>query len=422
MPRLFTANKIPLSFLILAVLFSKFYFLWGFIPGTKTPLAPMYLVAIRDLIFLFFLSFLIFSTGVQNFFKSRIIRDPVWVIFHILFGALLLWEFSGPKTPFEILQHYIRNFYLPAWSLLVFHIYLEHNSSTRIEEIVGHLTQALKYFALVSIVMSLLQLAFFPKMMWESRPTGFLGDPLLNSCFIFLGISALLSSRSPIAWKALWTFLSLIVLYKAFSMSAILAFILAMILSGLFSQNYRQAFRLFISAHWKKLGVVFIVMGALLITQLQKSELTQSQDATTRKIQSVWDSITCSKDCGEVHPSIEGRLRSYAAITRVCSANPMHCLLGDREHPFYYRVDSMYSSLIINYGFIFFAIYLYLFLGLPLKSLYKSQSTEVFLLTGIFFLYWIFGVFNTSFYKYPLNIVFYLSSALLLKRASQKAT
>ncbi|MEZ0392710.1 MAG: hypothetical protein ACAH59_10865, partial [Pseudobdellovibrionaceae bacterium] len=87
----------------------------------------------------------------------------------------------------------------------------------------------------------------------------------------------------------------------------------------------------------------------------------------------------------------------------------------------YIKVDSIWASLILNWGLIACAAYFMIFLIRPLKQILNSSlqtSSQIYSLL-IFLFFWFFGIFNVSIYKHPLNVLFYLCLAYLLSTSRQ---
>jgi hypothetical protein len=405
------------SSLFFLVLMSKFYFLWGMQEGGKNPAAPLVVVLMRDILYYSFLFFCLWSVNLTNLLSLFLKKFKTEALFLSLFVIICWLQWDGPKSTKEFVQHYLRNFLGSALAYFVFSIFLEKTINTR-QVIARAIEKPLVLFAGLSITMSILQLIFFPYMMWERRPTGFLGDPLLNSCFILIGLWL---GRSRIKQLSIrWIFLAFgaFVVYQAASLSALLAFFLAIIIEKFTATNFQALLK--DKSFIKKAALSFVIGGIITLVTLSGPRSLE-RDSPLEKINSFWHTLTCEENCTQVDPSIRGRLMSYQVAYDFCLASPAQCLMGNRDSSKFLRVDSIISALILNFGLIFTVFYFYLFFVKPMAVLIVRPETRQGIFAIIFYVYWIFGLFNSSIYKYPLNIIFYISVCMILWDKKEKS-
>ena len=219
---------------LLILLCSKYYFLFGFFPGTWRPIAPTWLVLTRDFIFFGFLSwgfFQISSLGIKkNFGQVWLENLRAIKTFYILlsFACLaIIIQLFGIKTLAEISQHYVRNAFLP---ILIFPMVLLYAGAY---PKLLDLLPTFRIFMFLSVIVSLLQIFIWHDLMWINRPTGLMGDPLLNSVFILIGLLSFEFEKT--VQRTLFAILILpagFVLYQANSLSAVFAFLMGLVLTA----------------------------------------------------------------------------------------------------------------------------------------------------------------------------------------------
>lgn len=414
--RLTSCLNLPLTMLlVLAVLLSKFYFLWGFQLHTHLPAANISLVLVRDLILFSFYGYLIYKIKWKN---VKIDLLGKLVVGLLLWGlAIACIHLSYGKAIEEIAQHYFRNLLIPILSFPLFYWFLETNSDEK-SKIADHLHSVMIAFGVINLIFCYLQIFMFPHLMWETRPTGILGDPLINSCFLLIMLWALFKTENSPATKIFMIFITGFILFSGSSISAITAFLIAVFFTTLKSARYAGAGKLFT----KRNLIGFFLLGclvAILFSNLHR-QLKLSY-GVTEKIESFWNSMSCTENC-EIDPSIKGRIISYKFTINMCKNDSRACLLGDIFSNKYFKLDSTIASIIANCGVIFGLLYSGLFFLLPMLKIERRtiMKYNLDLLFGVYVLFWAFGLFNTSIYKYPLNILFYLCLATMFSLGNDK--
>jgi hypothetical protein len=392
------------GFALILLLCSKFYFLWGF-SSWPQPAAPMPLVLIRDVICWGTLGVLFWQSRKQN------LRERMG-FFLLLFAVgflVSLFHLAESKSLSEWAQHYFRNTLLPMLFYPVGCAFFKSEKRLPIIRI-------LMITMILNIFVCMLQLRFFQSAMWgQVRPTGLIGDPLILSLFILFGIFA--------CWRASWwIFLSImvaggIVLIFSSSVSAIVSFGFGLVVStGLIIKSQKVGFSKFTPPAGVVIGGLIILLGFCF---LLPTRVASQKDMLIPKAKALWSSAFCGKgqNC-EHHYSYEGRIQSNRLAIELCKQSWKSCVLGGYQQPSIKKVDSTFASLILNWGLIFASIFTawifwHIRLTWMLTKLQERNNFETGIWILIFFSSLAFGLFNTLVYKYPLNILFYLSMAFI---------
>lgn len=412
-------NLLELSFLI--ALCGKWYFLFGYIPDTRTTTAPLWAVFTRDLFLFSFLTIAFWKFRSELWGpRQKIFSDRFLKVFSavFIFGFLIgLLHLANAKSFETFGQHYLRNVLFPSLTVLLAAPIFMRGENFDFRKVIGT-------FALINVVISLLQIFFWPQMMWVTRPTGMLGDPLLCSGFLLLACPFLPFKN----WRQSGFSLGVLalgayVLFAASSLSAVLSWFAASILvvalsfRGLQLRNWRNLLKPLLIA-----GISLFILGTLLSSDALTDRLSPNH-RIDQKTAALLSSFFCDEDeCENQHWSVKGRLISNRQGLEFCQDNPAFCTVGDLKSPHYYRVDSTWSSLTLNWGFVFMLAYHLLFFVWPLKQIFtlRTWSTELRFSALVFFFYWIFSLMNAVFYKYPINILFYICVAHILFHQRKK--
>ncbi len=393
----------------------KFYFLFGFSSGSHLPQAPTVFMLFRELTLFSLLTTLSCSLTRQSIFdlsKISFLR-----FYSLLFVAGIIVStihFINTKDTITVLQHYIRNNVFVSIIFPTSFLFFAHNKSFSFRKVV--LT-----FAIINVAISIFQLLFFRNLMWATRPTGIIGDPLINSAFILISFFFLIQNQDDFAKKIInYTFItsSICVLYAASSISALFAWGSAIAASSFIKHQISIQFK---NAHtnWlrkmKMLTICFLLFVAVYQIPIIRSNL-KIDTQVEQKIHSLISFLYCKENCDQPHGSISGRMLSYQLGIDHCKKGLSQCLVGDFLSSKYSRLDATWSSLLINWGLIYTVLYYIVFLVAPLKKIcsIKFWTLELQFASFVYFFYWAFSLFNCVFYKYPLNVLFYMCTAQLL--------
>lgn len=387
------------------VLCGKFYFLLGFVPGSRQPIAPPSVIMMRDLLLIIFLG------GCFWFGRSQIWaqRKQMFWFFVFLITALIFagFQFTGEKKAMEILQHYLRNALLPLLAFPAGYFVFSRFENLRFQK-------AISAFAVINIILGVVEIFWRKDLMWVTRPTGILGDPLLCSAFLLLGVGAL--NFRGLGTKTLSLALIVsgsMVLFAASSLSAWVSWGLAVLAIGWMAWRRGQ------NPVWLKALGIFIFAAIVLLAVSQSSYMSQymsNADRLDQKAERLKDSLLClGSECKASHRSVSDRIYSNRLPFEKCAEDLSICLLGDLKGPKYHRVDSTWSSLTINWGLTVMLLYYFVFALYSWRKIIsiKNWNSEIQLCVLVFFFYWGFSVMNTVIYKYPLNVLFYLCVAKL---------
>jgi hypothetical protein len=396
-------KKDLLSYWFFLVLTSKAYFLYGYFHGTWRPNAPFALVLTRDLVLVSFMAALVYffaktdpAGRLRRFYQDHKSLSQTFLLFSVAALAVLATQLFGEKTLTQISQHYGRNILVPVAVFVA--ACLAISSGAQI-----YLKPALKYFAVLNVALSILQIYFFKDLMWINRPTGILGDPLLNSAFILLGLLCFDWQKS-FDRKAFWIFLfpAAYVLSQASSLSAILAIIGSCLLVYGWSTKRN-----------KQIIGVGAALGTILILAFSFMPQTAHREGADAGVVAKVSAMLSGN-----HYSVQGRIQSNLYPINLCAENPGKCILGDPDEK-YHLLDSLWASMLVNWGAIFTIAYLWIFLVVPIQRFRKLKGAENDFAKVIFYFYWIFSLFNMAAYKYPLNILFYLAVAQIFVGTSR---
>lgn len=411
-------EKIRLSLielLLLATMCGKIYFLFGFSAGTHLPQAPALIIAIREVTLLSLIVALSYFSGVQNFLslsKTSIVR--LFLLLFMLGLAVSLIHILQAKETLTILQHYLRNNILVSIVFPLSFLFFSQNKYFSFRKVV-------LIFAIINVATSIFQLFFLRNLMWVTRPTGLIGDPLINSSFILISFFFLIQKQIDFSKKIItYAFIttSIFILYAASSISALFAWGAAMAVSSYVKHRRPTEFKKG-KTNWldkvKTLTICFFLFLAIYQTPIIRNNL-QIDTQIEQKIHSIISFFYCKENCDQPHGSITGRMLSYRMGLDHCGKGVLQCLAGDYLSPEYSRLDATWSSLLINWGLVYAVLYYFIFFILPLKKIFtiKSWTMELQFACFVFFFYWAFSIFNCVFYKYPLNVLFYMCTAQLL--------
>lgn len=323
--------------------------------------------------------------------------------------SVSLFHLAESKSFSEWAQHYLRNTLLPMLFYPVGFAFFKSKKNLPIAKV-------LMLAAILNILVSMLQLQFFPHAMWgEVRPTGLIGDPLILTLFILFGLFAFSKS----SW---WILLSLLVaggmiLIFSSSLSALVSFGFGLVISaGLIIRSQKISFFKLIPSAGAAIGGVAILIG---LCFLLPSHVASQKDMLIPKAKALWSSVFCEEgqSC-EQHYSYVGRIQSNRLAIELCTQSWKGCVLGDYQQPSIKKVDSTFASLILNWGLIFTLIFTaWVLWHVRLTWLLSQIQGQIDFETGIWLLIFFsslaFGLFNTLVYKYPLNILFYLAMAFI---------
>lgn len=380
-------------FFLLLILCSKFYYLLG-TESFLTPLAPWYLILIRDILVLSFL--IIYGFSVRHLFKELKFFWWLWV-FGLFLSLCHLWF---EKSLMDWGQHYFRNVLIPMLFFPVFYGLLRKKVNLR-------LNWVFNWVFWLSIAASYLQILITGKL---HRPTGLFGDAILASFFLLLGWFSIVNSGK---FKQIFFSFSLVIpiLYLGSSISALLSFFLGI---GFFILVFRSQILFLLKKFWSLALVVFLcgVMISALTTYFVKAE-GKGFEGVSAKLTYMYQAAFCVGPCWQ-NWSYRGRILSNQRPFEFCQDNISGCLFGNFNASRYERIESTWASLLVNWGS-FFCIGFFLWLTFSFrhfKSVMQNGFTEenrlfvLVYLTCLFFL-----VFNVIVYRFPLNIVFYLALA-----------
>ncbi len=399
-----------IQWLIWAILFGKFYFLWGFSTWPKSA-APIPLVFIRDVFVLGFIGYIFRNFLDQQFLKKK------WMLFvpasmGLFLGLLHLLN----EKSLEIWgQHYLRNFTLP---LLIFPAgVLLFNSKNKIS-----IGQILTFFFWIDIAISLLQKNFFPNLMWGGRPTGLLGDPLINSMVLFWGWFSILQTalqnpnvRNRTLFLLATGLFALLIQFLS-SVSALLAMIGALVFLTAISGKFRSSIFSFL-LRIKLIAMIGVISLVGATFYFSKNTNVFEADLMMNKLTALTDGLLCQgEQCAKIHWSLQGRIKSNMRAIELCQESFSKCLWGNFSSGQYERLDSTVASLMVNWGMLFtivFFIWIFLTMVRVHKSLDLSsdKDPDCYLWNVIFISSLIFSLFNAVMYRYPVNIFMYLSMA-----------
>ncbi|MEZ0391135.1 MAG: hypothetical protein ACAH59_02895, partial [Pseudobdellovibrionaceae bacterium] len=283
----------------------------------------MAVILIRDGILFSFLGFLASQISWKSmpFWK---VQKRTWVFFGLLGLVILLhWPAKGTM---EILQHYFRNALLPA---LTFPLALLFFQTRKIE---FRLDRIFLILGFITLSLSWLELIWFRNLMWQTRPTGVFGDPLINSGFLlFFSLSLIFSKMHP-----LFKFLSLLVtvwiLFAASSVSAFLGFTLS--ITATFWLFWSRQRPLVIEVLKKQKRILLAFLGLLIVTAVSIPWIEAKFQITTgfvEKAESLWTSVFCEENCGAIHTSVSERIASNRMAFDLCRSSISRCLIGDTQ-------------------------------------------------------------------------------------------
>jgi hypothetical protein len=385
----FRFSKMELFFLL--ALCGKLYFLFGFLPGSHLPAAPIWIIGLRDVFLILFLSFgLVTALKKTVHFPLERTKPLFFYLASALVIALLhLFLVKDLETFF---QHYIRNAWIPILVIPFSLFLLEKHPQFSLKKVI--LT-----FSFFNIVASILQILFFRDLMWQTRPTGIVGDPLISSAFILLSTFFLSFSD----WRSyLALILGAVVIYASSSISAFLAWVSALLAISFLFRNSLSTKKALVTV-----ALIFGTLGGF-----------YASDSLARNWGLIdgFDSKISALASGE-HWSVSGRILSNLAPFKMCTESFRRCIFGDLLSEEYHKVDATWASLTLNWGVFIAALYFIVFLVLPFKIIYKSKdrNQQYQFAVLVFFFYWAFSFFNSVPYKHPLNILFYFCLAIIWK-------
>ncbi len=400
----------PYILWIVFIFLGKFYYLSGTTNG-NFPKASVYLVLIRDIVTWSFLGFCLL--------KLKIIdrkKETWWVFQLFLFGlAVSLMRLNMSEMSFsDWLQHSLRNTLLPILFISV-GFELAKNS------ILKNPSQILVPVMFCNVIFSIYQLLWQRELLfYPARPTGLMGDPIINSLFISLGW---------LVWRPknyllyfISTFFVFMVLGYASSVSVLVSIVLAILLI-----SYRY---LKLTGINKKLllivgsSAVPVVLGLCSPNiSMLNFRIEGDNELLINKSEKILESLSETKNLN-LNPdssrrSVGKRIQHNLLPFEVCNSDNYFCLVGDISKEKIWKVDANWASLVLNWGLPFFFIScgLLFFFMYRLVQFLNENGIAVFLknmgwltvfisILGLFF-------FNTVTYKFPINILLYLSVGVL---------
>jgi len=399
-------QKVPIhtfSFLVsvglFLILISKFYYLWGTIDGLR-PGAPKLIILIRDLIIFGFLGF--FGILVRNHFPNLKLFWRLW-----FFGlAISLLHLYFQKDLVTWGQHYLRNTLIP----LLFYPVIYGLLKAKIQISLRHV---LSVFFILNLATSYFQLFTHE---FRIRPTGFFGDPIINTMILLWSLAAFLSLGTGIL-SLMFGILVVILLQYISSFSAILSIAFAvLILLVLTRKSWMPLFR-------KQLKWIFVSLFCLIgafygVSRQMHNNPDKRFEGLTSKIGYLYGAWQCEdKNCYK-YWSFQGRIESNLRPIRFCQQSFFLCLVGNLENSQFEKIESTPGSLVTNWG----ALFCFLFLSWCFFHISKlnylhvnfSEIGKEDLLWSLIFISGLaFAAFNALMYRYPVNIFFYASMGYL---------
>lgn len=382
------------------ILISKFYYFWGSANGLN-PQAPAAVILVRDVIIFGFLIFFGFI-GRKYLFQLRLF----WSLWTVAFLVSLL-HLGLEKDLATWGQHYIRNMLIPLLFYPVIYGVLKSNIKIS-------LRKSLAFFFILNLSVSYLQLFMAD---FKIRPTGFFGDPIINTLILFWGLAAvvtfgrnLLSILAAVSVMILLQFIS--------ALTSILSFFFSLLVLMYFT---RQRWKPYFLQRGKFLLFATLVLVGVFSAVSWK--MNQSEDKSfeglTSKVQYLYGAWKCEGEKCYKYWSFQGRVVSNQHPFNLCQRDLAACLVGDIRTSRYERMESTFGSLVGNWGAIVFGLF-FVWAGRHLlmlpylfqKSLSDPKERQILALmfiSGCFF-----AVFNTLIYRYPINVFFYVSMAFLL--------
>lgn len=390
-------GSVFLTLALIAVLMGKIYYIFG-TGEAGIPLVSQWVILARDgIVILTLISFgWLYKSKVEdlNKFWMVLFIGILISLIHLVFEKkFLVWG-----------QHYIRNFLLPMLFFPVF--FLAYAKKNRPK------------WAPICVVILLLTLGFSYIQQSQNptiRPGGIFGDPLINGMIIFQFISVLAIQKK---WKYAVAFVILYlgILQNIAPITAIISFLGAWIVQLFLWGRRRTKF----IATSILTTLIFIVPFAFHYLALNiNSASLQNTDSLKGKIFILYDNLFCeSRWCHKKNWSLEGRLLSNRLPFTFCQRDITQCFLGNFKNPVYERIESNWASVLVNWGLIFSAAY-HVFFILPvffLRSLKSeiAQRSEIETLSFLYISSLFFGAMNVLVYRFPLNVILYLSSAGIL--------
>ncbi|PIS12072.1 MAG: hypothetical protein COT73_00280 [Bdellovibrio sp. CG10_big_fil_rev_8_21_14_0_10_47_8] len=391
---------------IFLLLCAKFYYLMGVTVG-PTPAAPVGLVLVRDFITFGFLVFFGFW-GLIHFPNKRLFWS-LW--FWGLFIGLLQYTLNKDLPTFA--QHYFRNVLVP---LLFYPVLLGlFRAGVKIS-----IRPILIAIFTISVALSYLQI-------WKSatvdRPTGLFGDPIINTLILCWGLSSVVMLERKFLSIFCLALLVPLIQYMS-SFSALIGFLLG----GLtVLWQYRRHCYVYWKAHQKMLTIFIgtVVALVLLTNKVVEQIQPEASSVAENKFEQLYQSVFC-QDAACQHRSYRGRIKSNLRPFELCSDDPLSCLIGNRKTAAYERIESTWASAVTNWGIIFCGLYfawilthLKLFRRLRLGNAQKLDK-DILIWSLIFFSSIYFSFMNTLIYKFPINVLFYISMAYIHFHASNR--
>ncbi|MFZ4403295.1 MAG: hypothetical protein ACOYOK_04265 [Pseudobdellovibrionaceae bacterium] len=378
------------------VLCGKFYYLLGVIDYT-IPTAPIWMILVRDVITIGFL--VIFGLYAKNYVSKINLFG-----FVLAFGlGISLIHLSNTKDIAVWSQHYIRNALIP---LIFYPVAL----GLFMGQIRIRIRTILSTIFCLSVAISYLQVYLsYPVLI---RPISFFGDPIINSMILLWGLgSVLISYSSYLGLLAIALILPLLQLMSSLTtlLSAILACLVIIIISPLrvfFIKNIR-------------LLIINLILGLIIYFASSHLNWTNNKQFSdiTQKVFTVKENLQCTgASCSYMHWSLKGRIVSNLKPIEVCKNDFIKCIIGDFSSSKYFRLESTWGSLAINFGVIFFIFYFiwvlrHLLKPAQLDNLNTEEQKDCFIWYLILYSSGFFALFSTITYRYPINVLFYSSMA-----------
>lgn len=384
---------------LILVFCSKFYYLWGTI-DYLTPKAPLFFILLRDVIIISFLLF--FGVLTRKHIKSL---KFFWILWWLGF-ALSILHLLLQKDLAVWGQHYFRNFLIPLLFYPVFYGIQKMKINLSIKKVLG-------WVFWLNIIACYLMLIIERSL---QRPTGLFNDSLIACFMIFISLSTFFSLERPKLFL-IASALAMPIIYLMSSLSAVFSVLLGSIFVAVvhFHAWKQYGFKILKVLTLFILLNVFLIYGAF---KVLKPEGYGRVELVWEKAKYMYQSASCEGDCWN-NWSYTGRVVSNLKPGEECQKSLPNCLLGAIDKADYWKVESTWASLALNWGLIFCIAFLAWVIGHfrgfmranldPFWSLVVASS-------------FIFLIFNTIIYRLPLNILLYLGLAAFQREIQQKAT
>lgn len=403
----------PLELLAMLVVCGRFYYLMGFV-GHLKPTAPMPFLFIKDVFIVLVICsfFLLPKANAPKWLKTLLV---VWLT---AFGAIACVHFFA-KSFSDWGQHYVRNVLLVLATAPALYRWAANPK-------LFNLNRFLFWACGANILAAILQELFIPEtMLGQSRPLGFVGDPISLTAIILIFVAVILTQPMSTFRLIIYSMISGYALNMAASISACLSAAFAAVPTVLFLWKYlnsEERKKLFLKI---LLCLIFLIAGLLIPHRKDYDNLTErikvlyNNNFEKRTPQSTEQEL--------LYENLKrGRSQSFQ-ITKesINTEKPNHDLLslwiGGYKDPTYRRVDSTPAVLILNWGLLncllFYFTFVFLIIHFSKKivfaknynstpTLFKKHSLAIFCLIEILLL----GMLNSVLYRSPLNFIIALAT------------